>query len=679
MQTWFQSSFLQSLGFAIANSLWQAGLLWLLYALLNHLLRMSASAKYRMAVALQLLSFVWFVVTIQFYYIQYSESLKQSASTGYQGVQAVLAGDGGFTSQVIRYMVWAEQALPYISVAYLLLIVLLAARWINSFRYTQSIRTEGLHKMPVDWRLFIQRVAPQLGIKKNITLFLSEKITTPLTIGFWKPVILVPLASINHLTTEQLEAVLLHELAHIKRYDYLVNIFLSIVEISLFFNPFTQLLSKSIRKERENCCDDWVLQFQYSASDYAQALLRIASLQSVPAFAMAAGGKKNELLVRVKRMIGQPENAFSYRKQLLSLLLVTGMLGCMAWFNPSANTHRRQTEKTTGKTTTVAIEPMAMKVDNPLFNPVFFLSEPLKTEMRKSIASAKEEVNTLTIQDASKDFVASIPPMVAAALEKASAALEQQRYSLPRQQVAGMQAAKSQMEHLLRDSLSFPLTFRKQLTGEVSRSLQNMDISLAGAQQGLDKAAKEIRNLRLQFDKEKFAKDIRVAMNEVTSIDLGNLINTSLKMAGMTELPAEEVEMNRKPRTPKKAAAPPDDVSSHQLPANVDAGNDDTDTEDTGDNTITPHETTGTFSLLPLATQRDVEMVLVKAVQPVFSKEYLEQLKKIALLALASRNNADPETEKRILHAIEQLRQSITRQKLRSKDCDQQEIMIRMQ
>ncbi|HEX7691510.1 MAG TPA: M56 family metallopeptidase, partial [Sediminibacterium sp.] len=522
MQTWFQSSFLQSLGFAIANSLWQAGLLWLLYALLNHVLRMSASVKYRMAVALQLLSFVWFVVTIQFYYIQYSESLKQSASTGYQGVQAVLAGDGGFTSQIIRYMVWAEQALPYISVAYLLLIILLATRWISSFRYTQSIRTEGLHKIPVDWRLFVQRVAPQLGIKKNITLFLSEKITTPLTIGFWKPVILVPLASINHLTTEQLEAVLLHELAHIKRYDYLVNIFLSIVEISLFFNPFTQLLSKSIRKERENCCDDWVLQFQYSASDYAQALLRIASLQSAPAFAMAAGGKKNELLVRVKRMIGQPENAFSYRKQLLSLLLVTGMLGCMAWFNPSASNHRRQTEKTTGKTTTVAIEPMAMKVDNPLFNPVFFLSEPLKTEMRKSIASAKEEVGV--IQDVSKDFVASIPPMVAAALEKASAALEQQRISLPRQQVAGMQAAKKQMEYLLRDSLSFPLPFRKQLTDEVNRSLQHMDMSLSGAQQGLDKAAKDIRNLRLQFDKEKLAKDIRVAMNEVSRIDLGGLI-----------------------------------------------------------------------------------------------------------------------------------------------------------
>jgi bla regulator protein BlaR1 len=133
-------------------------------------------------------------------------------------------------------------------------------------------------------------------------------------------------ASINHLSTDQLEAVLLHELAHVKRYDYLVNIILSAVEIALFFNPFTQLLSKSIRKERENSCDDWVLQFRYRACDYAEALLRIASLQAAPVFAMAATGKKNELLTRVKRMIGEKENRF------------------IAWLNP----HVQHTDDKTG-------------------------------------------------------------------------------------------------------------------------------------------------------------------------------------------------------------------------------------------------------------------------------------------------------------------------------------------
>jgi bla regulator protein BlaR1 len=137
---------------------------------------------------------------------------------------------------------------------------------VHGLQANTTDQEQRLQKMPAEWRLFVNRIAGQLNIKKKIQVFLSDTVTTPLTIGFLKPVILIPVASINHLTTDQLEAVLLHELAHIKRYDYLVNIILSVVEISLFFNPFTQLLSKNIRKERENSCDDWVLQFQYDAS-----------------------------------------------------------------------------------------------------------------------------------------------------------------------------------------------------------------------------------------------------------------------------------------------------------------------------------------------------------------------------------------------------------------------------
>ena len=143
----------------------------------------------------------------------------------------------------------------------------------------------------MDWKIFVKQVSYQLGIKKNVTIYLSELVTTPMTIGFLKPIILVPLASINHLSAEQIEAVLLHELAHIKRLDYLFNLFLSVAETILFFNPFSQLISKTIKKERENSCDDWVLQFKYNPSMYAEALLRIAYLQTSSSFAMPFVGK----------------------------------------------------------------------------------------------------------------------------------------------------------------------------------------------------------------------------------------------------------------------------------------------------------------------------------------------------------------------------------------------------
>ncbi|OYX92028.1 MAG: hypothetical protein B7Y76_13415, partial [Sphingobacteriia bacterium 35-40-5] len=336
MQHLFQSTFLQALGFAIAYSIWQTAIVWLLYLSITGLLhRTSAAIKYRIGVTAQIIGFCWFLLTFQFYYRQYSHAWQSSGTVSPgSDIQLLVSGNTDLASRIIHWMIRGEQFLPYISMAYLLLIVFLSVRWIMGYQQTQQIRFRGLQKMPVNYRLFVSRIAEQLGISRKIQVYLSDAVSTPLTIGFLKPVILVPLASINHLSTEQMEAVLLHELAHIKRYDYLVNILLSIAEISLFFNPFTQLLSRQIRKERENSCDDWVLQYQYNAGSYAEALLRIACLQTTPALAMTATGKKNELLVRVKRMIDKKENQFNYRRQLLAFVLVTGILSSIAWLNP---------------------------------------------------------------------------------------------------------------------------------------------------------------------------------------------------------------------------------------------------------------------------------------------------------------------------------------------------------
>jgi len=206
MQHVFQSTFLQALGFAIANSLWQTALLWLIYILVSNLLSLTASAKYRLAVAGQFTSFSWFIITLQFYYQQYSRAWQQSATVS-QNIQTITWSDGSFSSQLVNWMVKGEQLLPYVSMAYLLLMLFLCIRWFLGYRQTQLIRNNGLQKIPVEWRLFVRRIAAQLGVKKEIQLFLSDMVTTPLTIGFLKPIILIPVASINHLSTDQLEAV----------------------------------------------------------------------------------------------------------------------------------------------------------------------------------------------------------------------------------------------------------------------------------------------------------------------------------------------------------------------------------------------------------------------------------------------------------------------------------------
>ncbi|SJZ92963.1 M56 family metallopeptidase [Sediminibacterium ginsengisoli] len=586
MPSLFQSSFLQALGCAIANSLWQMALLWLVYIAVSFIARFQAANKYKLAVCVQLTGFAWFLVTLRFYHIAYKEVLLESGSLQ-ERISPVVYSNTGFRSQLIAWMVKAEQLLPYLSVAYLFLILFLFIRWMVAYRQLRSIRTDGTQKIPVNWRLFVRRVAEQLGIKKEVQILLSDKVHTPLTIGFFKPLILVPLASINHLSTEQMEAVILHELAHIKRYDYIVNIFLSVVEISLFFNPFTQLISKSIKKERENSCDDWVLQFQYSAPVYAEALLRIASLQKAPAFAMTAARNEHELLGRVKRMIGHKEQSFNYRKQLLSLFLVTGILSSIAWLSPDNRNRQAPTtavavREDNEQRQAVAVEPMAVQVNNPLFNPVFFLNEPLRKEIKENLAQAAREIHS------SADSIAMIQPLVAGALSIASRELEKANWEkeLKRiNQATDIGSIKIDTEELIAPMIQVPLKLgiAKSIEG-IEAGLKNVKMDIA-AKAGKEAALAGIEDENLkqglraafeQIEKLELDKIVGDALRGVPDkIDLPALIKASKQKAAdkknnttpaVQQIPLSEIEQEKK-TTPVLKEVTPADKKKYQLPA----------------------------------------------------------------------------------------------------------------
>lgn len=417
MQLLSQSAFLQALGYAIAGSLWQAALLWLVAAGINGIFKLSAQAKYKVALLAQFGAFVWFLVSLQFYYVQCGAAIAAVKHAGLNTDNSYLLQPGGhsFSSLVLSFILKTEKFLPYLSLAYICLLAVLAVRWINGYRQTTIIKTQGLQKIDVEWRLFVKKIAGLLNIKHPVSIYVSELVKSPLTIGFLKPLILIPLASLNNLTTYQLEAVILHELAHIKRADYLINIVQSIIEISLFFNPFIQLLGKITKRERENSCDDWVLQFQYDASTYAEALLRIAYMQQAPAFAMnAADNKDNDLLWRVKRMLNQKQKSFQYRNRLLALLLITGLLSSVAWLTPVAKQQDAVAAATPAKP--VVAEPLSIKIDNPLFNPVFFLNKPFKAEVSKA-----EEDARLGLEQASKITNTVLANVVPAAMNKVEA------------------------------------------------------------------------------------------------------------------------------------------------------------------------------------------------------------------------------------------------------------------
>lgn len=303
-----QSGFLQALGWAVMNSLWQMALLWIVYQVLTAVLRLQKPAqKATLASSLLFAGFTWFVFT-------FLVVLEKNPQASPYITLVNIASNNETLNQ------WFRTTLPWASLVYLVLLTLPVIHFIRNYRYVQYIRHHGISKTPVQWRMFVQKTGGILGIRKPVQIWLSEFVNSPVTIGYLKPVILLPVAAINQLTPQQIEAVLLHELSHIRRLDYLTNLLIRMVQTVLYFNPFVKAFVRIIEFEREKSCDEMVVQFQYEPYGYASALLELEKAAHPTCsknlvVAAAAGGKKNQLLSRVESILGiQKKKVFSFYK-----------------------------------------------------------------------------------------------------------------------------------------------------------------------------------------------------------------------------------------------------------------------------------------------------------------------------------------------------------------------------
>ena len=307
-----QSHFLQALGWATLNSFWQMAVLWCLFFGANHVFRLSATKKYQASVGAMLIGFGWFVATFVLYYQNHTSSY------------AIFENTISHTNSLLNICLIAA------SVTYLILLVFPAVRLFKNWQFVQVIKKEGLQKADFNYRLFVQRVAGHLGITKKVKLVVSNLVNSPVTVGYLKPMILLPVAAMNQLTTAQVEAILLHELSHIRRYDYLVNLIVSIIHTLLYFNPFVKFFMNTIESERETCCDELVLQFGYDKVGYASALLHLEKKSGRhKELALAAAGKQN-LLTRIEKIVGM-EKKKTFR--LIQIVPLFAAMVCVLLFN----------------------------------------------------------------------------------------------------------------------------------------------------------------------------------------------------------------------------------------------------------------------------------------------------------------------------------------------------------
>jgi beta-lactamase regulating signal transducer with metallopeptidase domain len=302
----YQSAFLKALGWSLIDSLWQMGGLWFLYVLITgNSKKFTASFRYSLALITLFIGSVSVLLNV---WINYQDPVREFS----------IFGNAFF---LINY-------LPVLSASYLIIASFYITRWLYQYTDNKSLR---YNISPVSEEIvqLIDQLKYITAIGRSIGVWCSDKISTPLTTGFLKPVILLPVAAFAQLSTRQVEALIVHEFFHIKRNDYLVNLVTSFAGAFLFFNPFAKLLLKNIYHERENCCDDEVIRLGYDRWEYAHALYLLSkNHQQEYRFAIAATGSgKHLLLARIKRLLSTSTLVPCIKKPLVLFFLCLFIAG----------------------------------------------------------------------------------------------------------------------------------------------------------------------------------------------------------------------------------------------------------------------------------------------------------------------------------------------------------------
>jgi beta-lactamase regulating signal transducer with metallopeptidase domain len=307
---------LESLGWTLMHFCWQAAAIALVYWLTDAVLwKARSQTRYVLALGTMLLMLASALAT--FAYEETRGDTGLSSSPGAFSSPAIVA-IGSSISSDLAPLAGLKTAgattqplsrfLPWLDVAWLLGVACLSVRTIGGWRLVHRLRRSALLKAPEAVYENFVSLCERLGTTRQVSLCISHHIQGPLAIGIVRSLVILPASALMALNPEQLEAVLAHELAHVRRADYLWNLLQTMVETLLFFHPAVWWLGRRLREQRELCCDDVAVQSCADPLVYATALLRLEERRSQRlSLAMALDGHRSwsGLSVRIARILGE--------------------------------------------------------------------------------------------------------------------------------------------------------------------------------------------------------------------------------------------------------------------------------------------------------------------------------------------------------------------------------------
>lgn len=290
-----------TLGWTLLHFLWQGAVLGVLFGV-SLAIATNASAQARYRVALFFMSLLALAPVATFIWLSPRDA----------GAALITADAIPTTTAVISTAISATAAdwqslihpwLPWTVLIWAVGVSFMTGRLVLEWRNVYLLTRIDVAPLTAAWEQRVSRMVTTLGVRCAVRAMQSARVHVPMVVGWLRPVILVPVSAITGLTTWQLQLILMHELAHVRRYDHLVNLLQVVVETLLFYHPAVRWVSRVLREEREHCCDDLVVAHSGDALGYARALTELAGAQSL-SLQTSVASDGGQLLTRIRRLIG---------------------------------------------------------------------------------------------------------------------------------------------------------------------------------------------------------------------------------------------------------------------------------------------------------------------------------------------------------------------------------------
>lgn len=302
------SPYVSALGWTLLHSLWQATLLGTLAALGFYLLRrQSAQARYTLGVAALGAQILASLATYLYYLPTPTETLALPVPFNTGATLAGFAHAAAPLPALLNMKLWLAAHLNELVVCWLIGVGVLLVRFAGGWLYLERLRFTSRPVKDAVWHTRFGILVAKMNLRRGVELRETARITTPMVVGVLRPLVLVPMGLMAGLSVKEVEAILAHELAHIRRHDYFVNLVQSLVEVVYFFHPVLWWLSNRIRTEREHCCDDLAMAVCDDRLSLAHALVRVAEFRYESSLVVAFAANKPLLLRRVRRVLGVAE------------------------------------------------------------------------------------------------------------------------------------------------------------------------------------------------------------------------------------------------------------------------------------------------------------------------------------------------------------------------------------